>query len=97
MKKIAFLVLAMSSTIAFAQCDGRYLTEIFPTVTDVEVEYTNVYDWSPLNSGLDMDVYTPDGDSFSERPLIIFAHGGVFITGNKNNTAMVELCEAFAK
>lgn len=97
MKKIAFLVLAMSSTIAFAQCDGRYLTEIFPTVTNVEVEYTNVYDWSPLNSGLDMDVYTPDGDSYSERPLIIFAHGGVFITGNKNNTAMVELCEAFAK
>ena len=44
-----------------------------------------------------MDVYTPDGDNYSERPLIIFAHGGVFITGNKNNTAMVELCEAFAK
>ena len=44
-----------------------------------------------------MDVYTPDGDTFTQRPLIIFAHGGVFIGGDKNNFMMVELCEAFAK
>ena len=30
MKKIAFLVLAMSSAIAFAQCDGRYLARNIP-------------------------------------------------------------------
>ena len=61
------------------------------------MEYTDVYDWSIFNSGLDMDVYTPDGDTYTERPLIIFAHGGSFFTGNKNNPSMISLCESFAK
>ena len=44
-----------------------------------------------------MDVYTPDGDSYTERPLIIFAHGGSFWSGNKTNPMMVALCESFMK
>ena len=44
-----------------------------------------------------MDVYTPDGDTYTERPLIIFAHGGSFYAGDKNNPTMVSLCESFAK
>lgn len=97
MKRVLFFAVALLSVQLFAQCDGRYETEVFPTVSVTEVEYTDVFDWSTSNSGLDMDVYTPDGDSYSERPLIIFAHGGVFIAGDKDNIAMVELCEAFAK
>lgn len=97
MKKILFLTVALLSIQAVAQCDGRYEDEIFSSFTKTEVEYTDVYDWSLSNSGLDMDVYTPDGDSYTERPLIIFAHGGSFWSGNKNNPMMVALCESFAK
>ena len=33
---------------SFAQCDGRYESEIFSTVSVTEVEYTDVYDWGVL-------------------------------------------------
>ena len=98
MNKFAFLVVVfIVPNIVFSQCGGRYQTEIFSSCSNVEIEYTDIHDWDFLNPGLKMDVYTPDGDTFTQRPLIIFAHGGVFIGGDKNNFMMVELCEAFAK
>lgn len=97
MKRVLFFVTALLSVQSFAQCDGRYETEIFSSVSVTEVEYTDVYDWGVTDSGLDMDVYTPDGDTLSERPLIVFIHGGSFYLGNKDNLAMVDLCESFAK
>jgi dienelactone hydrolase len=42
-----------------------------------------------------MDIYTPKGDLNTNRPLIIFAHGGYFIFGDKGSFA--EECEFFAK
>ena len=90
------LKLLISSKL-FSQCDGRYENEIFDEVSKTIVEYTDVYDWSPLDSGLDMDIYQPVGDTVSNRPLLIFAHGGVYIEGDKNSNTMVTLCEAFAK
>ncbi len=97
MKKILFFIFSLLSLQVIAQCDGRYESEIFSSVSVVEVEYTDVHDWSLFNSGLDMDIYTPDGDTYTERPLIIFAHGGSFFSGNKNNPSMISLCESFAK
>tara|TARA_B100000900_G_C20598844_1_gene724642 strand:+ start:2997 stop:4175 length:1179 start_codon:yes stop_codon:yes gene_type:complete len=97
MKRVLFFATALLSVQVFAQCEGRYESEIFSSVSVIEVEYTDVYDWGPFSSGLHMDVYTPNGDSYTERPLIIFAHGGSFWSGNKNNPMMVALCESFAK
>ena len=81
----------------FSQCDGRYETEIYSQVTKTTVEYTDVYNWSILDSGLDMDIYQGEGDTATNRPLLIFAHGGVYVGGNKNNPPMIALCEAFAR
>lgn len=81
----------------YSQCDGRYENEIFSSVSDTTIEYSDVYNWSLTNSGLDMDVYYPTDDTATNRPLIIFAHGGVYVAGNKNNPAMISLCNAFAK
>tara|TARA_B100001115_G_scaffold180280_1_gene172381 strand:- start:6271 stop:7467 length:1197 start_codon:yes stop_codon:yes gene_type:complete len=98
MKRILFLTAAVVlSAQVFAQCDGRYESEIFDDVQVTEVEYTDVYDWSLFNSGLDMDIYEPVGDIETNRPLIIFAHGGTFYLGDKDNPAMISLCESFAK
>ncbi|MGC6428189.1 MAG: T9SS type A sorting domain-containing protein [Flavobacteriales bacterium] len=98
MNKLAFLIFSIFlSVYGFAQCDGRYQDEIFESTTVTTVEYSDVYNWSVFDSGLDMDVYTPDEDNFDNRPLIIFAHGGSFYAGNKNNPEMIALCESFAK
>jgi predicted esterase len=71
-------------------CTNRYDTEIFSDVNIETVTYSDVHN-------LQMDIYTPVGDVCSNRPLLIFAHGGTFIFGSKTNPTMVELCESFAK
>lgn len=73
-----------------AQCNGRYLDEIFNTVNMTTVQYSSVYN-------LSMDIYTPTGDNETNRPVILFAHGGSFIGGSRTETTLVELCERFAK
>ena len=71
MNKFAFLVVVfIVPNIVFSQCDGRYQTEIFSSCSNVS-RYTDIHDWDFLNPGLKMDVYTPDGDTFTQRPLII--------------------------
>ncbi|MBJ60085.1 MAG: hypothetical protein CMP64_05855 [Flavobacteriales bacterium] len=97
MKYILFYLLIFFSISVFPQCDGRYESEIFDEVNKTIVEYTDVYDWSSFDSGLDMDIYQPANDTVTSRPLLIFAHGGTYVAGNKNNPTMVRLCEAFAK
>ena len=44
MKKLpTLLALTLISTFTFAQCNGRYQTEIFNSVTVTEVNYSDVY------------------------------------------------------
>lgn len=94
MKKIAaLLILILFSIITFAQCNGRYETEIFSSVTKNTVTYSDVYP----DPSHEMDIYTPDGDTETNRPLIIFIHGGTFITGDKGDSDCVDFCETFAK
>ena len=97
MKYVLLALLFLISSQLFSQCDGRYENEIFDEVSKAIVEYTDVYAWSALDSGLDMDIYQPVGDTATNRPLLIFAHGGVYIEGDKNSNTIVTLCEAFAK
>ncbi|MBL6657964.1 MAG: T9SS type A sorting domain-containing protein [Flavobacteriales bacterium] len=97
MKKLLLLSLFLVSQVVFGQCDGRYQDEIFSNISKTTVEYTDVYDWSSSDSGLDMDIYQAVGDTATNRPLIVFAHGGVYVAGNKDNPPMISLCEAFAK
>ena len=76
MKYVLLALLFFMSSQLFSQCDGRYENEIFDEVSKTIVEYTDVYDWSALDSGLDMDIYQPVGDTATNRPVLIFAHGG---------------------
>jgi poly(3-hydroxybutyrate) depolymerase len=94
MKKITtLLTLTLFSALTFAQCNGRYQTEIFSLVTKTTVNYSDVY----TDNAHKMDIYTPDGDTETNRPLIIFIHGGTFIAGDKANSDCVDFCEKFAK
>jgi len=71
-------------------CANRYQLEIFDNTNKETVTYSDTH-------GLQMDIYTPEGDICTNRPVLIFAHGGTFIFGNKNNSTVVNLCESFAK
>jgi len=106
MKKIVLLIaLVFLVNIVFSQ-DYRYVKTIFSSsqVTK-DVVYSNV---PALNSpymdesntslqNLVMDIYQPNGDVQKNRPVIIFAHGGGFITGNRNHDDAKAFCDSFAR
>lgn len=102
MKKIYFLL--TSALIGFASqtnaqdCSGnRYYNPIFSSVsTTNNVEYgRNLKQDGTTEEILAMDIYVPDGDTETERPLVIFAHGGSFIGGNRAD--MAAKCQSLAK
>ena len=77
MKKIYFsLACILVASLAMAQCDGRYQTEIFSSVTVMQdVNFSDVY----TDGAHEMDIYLPDGDTETNRPVILYMHGGSFL------------------
>ncbi len=76
-------------------CDGsRYKDNVFTAVKKTTVQYSTASTPSGLIN-LEMDVYEPQGDNLSARPVVVLAHGGSFIIGNK--TDLKSSCELLAK
>lgn len=48
------------------------------------------------NLKLLMDIYLPDNDTLSSRPLIVFLHGGAFYIGDKADYPITLWCKHFA-
>ncbi len=99
MKFLLFFIFSLSIIEASSQCVGpRYQTEIFDEVSVTnDIIYgsnTNIYN---LNEDLKLDVYEPAGDTVTGRALIIFAHGGSFVFGDKADPEMVLIGSDFAK
>jgi para-nitrobenzyl esterase len=99
MKRIStFLMLSLFSVITYAQyaCDGlRYRSEIFSAVdTSFAIKFGENTTPGGLNKELFMDIYQPVGDTLSRRPVIIYAFGGTYVTGDRNQLA--ELCHKSA-
>ena len=94
MKKIFFtLILIFLCTYVYSQCQNRYQSEIFSSVSVTTVNYSDVF----FDNFHKMDIYTADGDTATNRPLIIFHHGGSYYQGTKENPGAVDFCTAFAK
>lgn len=93
---ILVLSISLNAQDAVPGCDGkRYIEDVFPNVTKTTVTYGYNINTLGQNQELKMDVYTPDGDTLSERPVIIWAFGGSFIVGQRSD--MAEHCLAFAR
>ena len=84
LKKVYLAVIStiILSSNLYSQCNGRYQDEIFSSISVNTVYYSDVY----FDNSHKMDIYMPDNDTLTERPVVIYLFGGAFITGNKNNT-----------
>lgn len=64
---------------------GRYLDPVF---TDVGVTRDIVYRTATTSQGetveLQLDIYQPAGDTATERPVMIWLHGGFFVFGHRS-------------
>ena len=89
----------LSSLFAQTYCgSSRYTDTVFSAVTTTSnVVYGSNLDLNGNAVSLQMDIYQPTGDVATIRPLIIFAHGGSFIGGDKTNADEVAFATAFAK
>jgi predicted esterase len=93
--KLIVIILVFSYNLIFSQCNGRYMDEIFSSVTTTTVNYSDQLQYQ--DSFHEMDIYTPVGDTVKNRPLIIFIHGGSYLGGSKAEIDCIDFCEHFAK
>lgn len=103
MKNIYLIALSIVASLGLLKAQnpcatGRYASDTF---TNVTVTSNVVYGSNIKANGsaqtLMMDIYQPTGDVETNRPLIIWAHGGSFISGSSTNSDVVALSQAFAK
>ncbi|MEY3716900.1 MAG: hypothetical protein RL285_775, partial [Bacteroidota bacterium] len=93
-KKLRIILFITSLGIHAAQSQNtRYLDPVFSAVTKTTVTYSDVFS----DDYHKMDIYTPNNDNLSKRPLIVYVHGGAFYAGDKASQDCIDFCTAFAK
>lgn len=75
----------------------RYKDEIFTLSKHIDIRYGSNYDSKNQLTNLLMDIYTPQNDTASFRPIIFFVHGGSFVGGDRNDQDINKTAEFFAK
>ena len=103
-RKLPFFALLLFLS---AQLNGqsRYIDSLFtPVVSQQGIVYGQaealnfpylIESWT-YTQDLEMDVYEPQGDTFSMRPCIVYAHGGAFLLGSRTEAPVVKFCNAMA-
>ncbi|MFN8277660.1 MAG: alpha/beta hydrolase fold domain-containing protein [Chitinophagales bacterium] len=91
-----FVVLVVRGQLCTSQ---RYSKPVFSTVNKTsQVFYGSARPYaSATDLDLYLDIYEPAGDTLRYRPFIIYAYGGAFLIGDKNQPPIPTFCEYFAK
>jgi len=100
-----FLLLILCPSLCLSQAPCRFLSQVFPFISkSSDIVYANapaipavyVNENVTINQDQTMDIWFPVGDTMTKRPLILFVHGGGFISGSKDNDDMQYLADTFA-
>jgi predicted esterase len=75
----------------------RYFEPIFNEVLEDSLVYAIGNDYLGNKQELKLDIYEPKDDAASNRPLILFFHGGGFLFGNKREEELVYWAKSMAK
>lgn len=95
MKKIFTLsFLLVFYFLGFSQI--RYLDSVFNFTKHADILYGSNYDNKNQLTNLLMDVYEPQNDSATLRPIIFFMHGGSFVGGDRRDQSINKTAEFFA-
>lgn len=95
MKKIFTIIAALA---VFTNLSAqRYKDKIFTEVTMDSVTYGSAKTYTGSPQELKMNIFQPVGDTATNRPLLVLAHGGSFIGGNRYLPDVTYLCTEFAK
>ncbi len=77
----------------------RYLNQVFENIDiQKDIEFGTVTNADGKSEKLLLDIYSPQGDTQSDRPVMLLFHGGGFRPGNdKTQSYIVRLATDFAK
>jgi len=76
----------------------RFKDSVFSSIKITkEIKYGENTSYLGIKKTLLLDVYEPEYDTLSKRPLMVWIHGGSFIFGTKDDTDVVKFCIDFAK
>lgn len=76
----------------------RYRDPIFDAVTVTnDITYGSAVNLSGQTVTLKLDMYRPTGDTTTNRPAIVWVHGGSFCCGNRTSGELVDEATTFAK
>lgn len=94
MERILLFVLVLFSGSLAAQCTD-YLLVQYGSWNEPDVAYGSATDYQGNEVELLMNIYKPVGDGNTQRPLLVFIHGGGFTGGHRND--FNELCQLYAQ
>jgi acetyl esterase/lipase len=98
-KLLAIFVIALfSAQYAAAQTGQRYLHPVFAAV-DIrpDQQYGSAVNYRGQVENLFLDFYQPRGDTLSQRPLVIYVHGGGFKEFDRKQMHIKALCDNLAR
>jgi acetyl esterase/lipase len=76
----------------------RYRDQVFNAVTVTpNITYGSAVNLENQTVTLQMDMYQPTGDTVSDRPAIVWVHGGSFCCGDKSEPDIVDEATTFAE
>ncbi|MEN9510843.1 MAG: hypothetical protein RLZZ370_662 [Bacteroidota bacterium] len=87
------LVLFFISCHALSAQIGRFQKPVFDSIVVETINYSSVF----RDAAHQADVYQPHGDTWSKRPLLLYVHGGSFISGDKASADCRDFCRYFAR
>jgi len=89
MKKLIILISAIFlSCNVFAQIP-TYTDSIYPVAIQYDIKYGSTRNVLHLTQILYMDIYTPVGLDYINKPCILLFHGGGLVVGSKNDARLV--------
>lgn len=97
MKKacIILFILLINTINSYGQ---RYLTDDFPVIDSIIGGiYGTAVNYQLNNQNLLFDFYEPASDVLTERPLLIYLHGGGFTSGSRSYLSVQQICRRMAK
>jgi alpha/beta superfamily hydrolase len=99
MKNIFSLIalLIIFSSLNAQDCGDRYFNKISNTKQTTALQYGSNVRFNGDSVNLLMDIFEPENDTLSKRPLIVLAFGGSFTGGVRQSPDIVRLCNEFSQ
>lgn len=75
----------------------RYLTDDYPQLDSIiGYTYGTALNYQGVNQNLLFDFYEPSNDNITDRPLVIYVHGGGFTSGSRSYPSVKAICRRMA-